>query len=119
MKISKCIFIWLKIESDAYSHSPKAIIYRNHGKFMSVFYFHFQSNILQTSSYEDAFSKSRIHFASHFRLEELRIDQNLLANLPNNLKLLRNLKSLQVADNKISKLPDFMTAMRFNNGVVS
>lgn len=59
------------------------------------------------------------HFISYFRLEELRIEQNLLANLPNNLKLLRNLKSLQAANNKISKLPDFMTAMRFNNGVVS
>lgn len=53
------------------------------------------------------------------RLEELRIDDNLLTGLPNTLKLLRNLKSISVSNNKISKLPDFMTAMRFNNGVVS
>lgn len=53
------------------------------------------------------------------RLEELRIDDNLLTSLPNTLKLLRNLKSISVSNNKISKLPDFMTAMRFNNGVVS
>ena len=55
----------------------------------------------------------------HSRLEELKIDDNLLINLPNTLKLLRNLKSLQVSNNRISKLPDFMVAMRFNNGLVS
>ena len=53
------------------------------------------------------------------RLEELKIDDNLLTTLPNTLKLLRNLKSISAANNKISKLPDFMIAMRFNNGVVS
>lgn len=52
------------------------------------------------------------------RLEELRIDDNLLTCLPNTLKLLRNLKSISVSNNRISKLPDFMIAMRFNNGVV-
>lgn len=53
------------------------------------------------------------------RLEELKIDDNLLTTLPNTLKLLRNLKSISVSNNKIKKLPDFMIAMRFNNGVVS
>lgn len=58
-------------------------------------------------------------FFSFNRLEELRIEHNLLQSLPNTLKLLRNLKSLQVSNNRINKLPDFMIAMRFNNGVVS
>lgn len=48
------------------------------------------------------------------RLEELRIDDNLLTSLPNTLKLLRNLKSVSASNNKISKLPDFMIAMRFS-----
>lgn len=59
------------------------------------------------------------NFFSFNRLEELRIEHNLLQSLPNTLKLLRNLKSLQVSNNRINKLPDFMIAMRFNNGVVS
>ena len=53
------------------------------------------------------------------RLEELRIDDNLLTALPNTLKLLRNLKSISVSNNKITRLPDFMIAMRFHNGMVS
>jgi Leucine-rich repeat (LRR) protein len=61
----------------------------------------------------------KTNFFSFYRLEELRIEHNLLQSLPNTLKLLRNLKSLQVSNNRINKLPDFMIAMRFNNGVVS
>lgn len=60
------------------------------------------------------------HFSNSFcRLEELRIDHNQLGALPNTLKLLRNLKSISVSNNKIVTLPDFMIAMRFNNSIVS
>jgi hypothetical protein len=79
----------------------------------------FSLSIRRSSSLREDAVKVEFTFISYFRLEELRIENNLLANLPNNLKLLRNLKSLQAASNKICKLPDFMTAMRFNNGVVS
>lgn len=72
-----------------------------------------------TSPFEVSIVFASVELFPVRRLEELRIDDNLLSSLPNTLKLLRNLKSISVANNKISKLPDFMTAMRFNNGVVS
>lgn len=109
----------LEIESDAYFHSPHTITYT--AKPWKIYEcFLFSLSIKRSSSPpwdEDAVKV--FAFILYFRLEELRIENNLLANLPNNLKLLRNLKSLQAANNKICKLPDFMTAMRFNNGVVS
>uniref|UniRef100_A0A1B0DQW8 PPM-type phosphatase domain-containing protein n=1 Tax=Phlebotomus papatasi TaxID=29031 RepID=A0A1B0DQW8_PHLPP len=45
-------------------------------------------------------------------MEELRLDRNELAELPNSLRHLRRLQSLQLAYNRVHKLPPFLTTMR-------
>lgn len=49
-------------------------------------------------------------FVLHHSLEELRIERNVLADLPNNLQKLPNLQSILASQNRIQRLPDFLLA---------
>lgn len=52
----------------------------------------------------------------NFRIEELRLDRNDLSMLPNTLKDCRNLTTLELAQNRLEKLPPFMLNIKQVSG---